>query len=167
MSAINNSVSKLCENIAQNSVNGGVTYSKDELQTLFEDTGYFNAGEKGKEQIQKQIDALQAKIDELTEEAEKINKEIEEKNYEVNGKNEDLVEIISQISDETMEYQQGVKDAARLAARDAVASYNTDSGDLYESCYNQAFEKESEALQAAIWAQLKIYMLNMKELKAN
>ena len=141
MSAINNSVSKLCENIAQNSVNGGVTYSKDELQTLFEDTGYFNAGEKGKEQIQKQIDALQAKIDELTEEAEKINKEIEEKNYEVNGKNEDLVEIISQISDETMEYQQGVKDAARLAARDAVASYNTDSGDSYESCYNQAFEK--------------------------
>ena len=81
MSAINNSVAKLCESIAQNSVNGGVTYSRDELQDLFEDTGYFNAGEKGKEQIQKQIDALQARIDELTEEAEKLSEEIEEKNY--------------------------------------------------------------------------------------
>ena len=142
MSSINNSsVSKLCENIAQNTVNGGVTYSKDELQTLFEDTGYFNAGEKGKEQIQKQIDALQAKIDELTEEAEKLTAEIEDKNYEINGKNDDLADVISQISKETIEYQQDVKEAARLAARDAVDSYNKDNHDSYESCYNQAFEK--------------------------
>ena len=141
MSAINNNVSKLCDSIAQNAVNGGVTYSKSELQTLFEDTGYFNAGEKGKEQIQKQIDSLQAKIQELTEEAEKLNKEIEEKNYEINGKNDDLADLISQISKETMEYQQDVKEAARMAARDAVDSYNKDNHDSYESCYNQAFEK--------------------------
>ena len=103
MSSINNSsVSKLCENIAQNTVNGGVTYSKDELQTLFEDTGYFNAGEKGREQIQKQIDVLQANIDGLTPEAAKVSAEIVDKNYESNSKNDELADIISQISKATI-----------------------------------------------------------------
>lgn len=149
MSAINNSVAKLCESIAQNSVNGGVTYSRDELQDLFEDTGYFNAGEKGKEQIQKQIDALQAKIDELTEEAEKLSEEIEVKNYEIDGKNDDLADVISQISDKTMQYQQKVKEAARLAARDAVASYNNGNGDSYEGCYDEAFAKRIREVAGA------------------
>ena len=36
-----------------------------------------------------------------------------------------------------------------------------------KAAITKLLKKESEALQAAIWAQLKIYMLNMKELKAN
>jgi len=143
MTTVNNStVTNLCDKIAQDSANGGVTYSKDELESLFQDTGYFNAGESGKEQIQKQIDSLTAKIEELTEEANELTEEIEEKNYDVNKKNDNLSDIISDISEKTSKYQEEVKKAARLAARDATSSYNNSNGDAsYESCYDQAFQK--------------------------
>ena len=90
MTAINSNIEALVQNIAQNTVNNGVTYSRDELEDLFADTSYFNAGEQGQEAIQEQIDKIeQRKINTLCKFADGTIT-AEEKDLIVNKCNSDM-----------------------------------------------------------------------------
>ena len=142
MRAINSNIEALVQNIAQNTVNNGVTYSRDELEDLFADTSYFNAGEQGQEAIQEQIDNLEAMISTLKKQAEELEKEIEERELKVDDKADEMTDIIAQIGKKTAEYQQQIKLEAKQAAYDAIDSYRHDPNpDSFEECYNQAFKK--------------------------
>ena len=142
MTAINSNIEALVQNIAQNTVNNGVTYSRDELEDLFADTSYFNAGEQGQEEIQAQIDNLEAMISTLKKQAEELEKEIEERELKVDDKADEMTDIIAEIGKKTAEYQQQIKLEAKQAAYDAIDSYRHDPNpDSFEECYNQAFKK--------------------------
>lgn len=138
-----NSISSLCSTISSyiNS-DGECNITAEQLATLFVDTNYYNAGETGAAQLEKQIEKLEEAINILVGEAEELNTNIANREDDIDDKSEDLAEVVSSIADEQIEYQIEVKNAARLAAKDAVSSYTSKSNtSSYEQCYSQAFNK--------------------------
>ena len=121
---------------------------KSELETLFTDFSTYNEGEEGAKKIEAQIATLQSKIADLEDEAQKILADIEESNEDVNKKSDILADSAAELTDATGEFQQKTAEAARMAARDAIASYKQSSGDTtFAECFNQAFQKRIGGLQ--------------------
>ena len=145
MTAVNNTpkqISSLNNNV-ENYMNaeGAIEASRAELEDLFDDA-YFNAGEKGQEEIQKQIDKLEKAITALQEEADELQDRIDDSELSANKKGEELADIVGEIGKRTAQYQQEVKLEAKQAAYDAIDSYRHDPNpDSFENCYEQAFKK--------------------------
>ncbi len=121
---------------------------KDELQTLFVDMETENEWDAGAQKIQEQIEKLEARIGELQEEAEEILAEVEEKKGEASTKSDSMADTAADLTEATEEFADNVKNAARMAARDAVSNYSAKSGDSFESCFNEAFMKRLGGLTA-------------------
>ena len=120
---------------------GAIEASRADLENLFDDA-YFNAGEKGQEEIQKQIDKLEKAITALQKEADELQDKIDENELSANKKGEELADIVGEIGKRTAKYQQEVKVEAKQAAYDAIDSYRHDPNpDSFENCYEQAFKK--------------------------
>lgn len=120
---------------------GAIEASRADLENLFDDA-YFNAGEKGQEEIQKQIDKLEKAITALQAEADELQDKIDENELSANKKGEELADIVGEIGKRTAKYQQEVKVEAKQAAYDAIDSYRHDPNpDSFENCYEQAFKK--------------------------
>ncbi len=120
---------------------GAIEASRADLENLFDDA-YFNAGEKGQEEIQKQIDKLEKAITALQAEADELQDKIDENELSANKKGEELADIVGEIGKRTAKYQQEVKVEAKQAAYDAIDSFRHDPNpDSFENCYEQAFKK--------------------------
>ena len=104
MTAVNNTpkqISSLNNNV-ENYMNaeGAIEASRAELEDLFDDA-YFNAGEKGQEEIQKQIDKLEKAITALQEEADELQDRIDDSELSANKKGEELADIVGEIGKRT------------------------------------------------------------------
>lgn len=120
---------------------GAIEASRADLENLFSEA-YFNAGEKGQEEIQKQIDKLEKAITALQAEADELQDKIDENELSANKKGEELADIVGEIGKRTAKYQQEVKVEAKQAAYDAIDSFRHDPNpDSFENCYEQAFKK--------------------------
>ncbi len=155
MTAINNkqNVDTLLESIDKINMMGASEASaaqvKDQIETLFTDMQTYNEGEEGAKKIEKQIATLQGKIEDLEEEAQKILADIEESNDEANKKGDALADSAADLTNATGKFQDATAQAARYAAKDAIASYKRGNGDQdFATCFNEAFKKRLGGLQA-------------------
>ena len=129
MTAINNkqNVDSLLNSIKDLNLTGASEASaaqvKDQIETLFTDMQTYNEGESGAKKIEAQIANLQSKIADLEEEAQKILADIEEGNDDVNKKSDALADSAAKLTDATAEFQDQTVYAARMASKDAIASY--------------------------------------------
>ncbi|MCD8024606.1 MAG: hypothetical protein LUE64_03635 [Candidatus Gastranaerophilales bacterium] len=125
---------------------GNTTYSLSDvskLETLFEDTDYYNAGETGQSAIQDQIDDLEKVIKTLQAEADELGEQIDLENLDVDKKCDELADIVSDINSETAQYQSDVKKAAQLAAKEAIKTYSESNGSTsFEECFSEALGKK-------------------------
>ncbi len=150
MTSINQNVDALLDRTAELTNTSGISVSgiQNELETLFVDNSTFNGGEEGVQKIESQIADLEAKIGELEEKAQDILSEIEEKNENVGKKSDELSDTASKLTGATGDLRTETKEAARMAARDAILSYKNGKGDQkFADCFNEAFQKRLGGLQ--------------------
>ncbi len=157
MTSINNSqdVSQLTGSIDKlTSSNKSVESMKDELETLFCENMTMNEGEEGKAKIQKQINAIQDKIDAIQDKIDEINEKIEEVDGQIKDNADKIGDayakgyenynnaIAKEREDQKNEFLIACKNAARVAARNAITEYKPDSGQSFEQYYREEFTKE-------------------------
>ncbi len=154
MTSVNNqSVDSLLKQISKLNFSGTSETQaenvKNELDTLFTDVATYNGGSAGAEKIQAQINELQSKIDKLEEKAQKIFDNIADENDGLKEKQEALAASATDLTEATTEFQAKTKSAARLAAQDAIYSYQRDTGEsTFQECFDQAFRKRLGGLEA-------------------
>ena len=137
-----NTISKMLEQVkSYTNSSGQIQTSVANLEELFDDA-YYNAGTKGAEDIQSQIDNLTAGIKALKKEAEDLQAQIEKANLKIDKKGTELQDIVNQINAGTAEYQQAVKEAAQSATRTAIQECKGNGSKNFKEYFTGSFKKQ-------------------------